>query len=361
MTGIFSDFIKNEVTTEDKKTSLFDRQKEGFKKDNSIMSLSNALFGKEQNKNQLIDIPLDSIVVGKQVRTDFDSEEIQELAESIKEHGLLQPVTVHKLDGNKYYLICGEKRFRACKVLGAATIKSVVISQPKNQDEMLALQIIENMHRSTPPVFDIAVALSKLKESHSVDEICKTLSCKKSYVYNNVNIVKYTDENERELFKSLNLAFLLKYVDFKSKVKAEARKVCEAIQIAFNNLPEEKNNKEDRQQIANKILKKAINLYIQEEKEKKLKEKLKSAGQNYENLQIGKNITFSWKKIDKIQPQTSAMLEAYITKHPLSKPVEVIAEALAEYLSKESSENETRRSGDHSSSGDLASLGDEEE
>lgn len=360
MSGLFSDIINSEMSKEtetEAKPSLFDRQKASFKKDSSLKSLSDTLFGKDHEQDQLIDIPLEAIEVGEQVRKTFDDDEIKELAASINEHGLLQPVTVHKLDGNRYFLICGEKRYRACKYNGAPSIRAVVISQPKNKDEMLALQIIENMHRSTPPVFDIADAFSKLKVNHSVDEMCKFLSCKKTYIYNMLNIFKLTDKEERELFKELNLSFLQKYTDFKSNFLERAKRVFYAIGNEYAKLDDSEKNKEKLQQIANYMLKKAISEKKREQKEEDLQKKLQKVDRSYKNLDLTKNVTFSWKKIDKIRPQTSALLDEYIAEHPLTKPVNVIAEALAEYLSKENSNYEGRRSEGNRTASDESSLG----
>ena len=82
----------------------------------------------------------------KQPRTVFDTDQLNELAQSIKEVGLLQPPVVRQIDGNKYQLIMGERRFRAAKIAGLKTIP--VIIRQTTDDQLLREALIENIHRS---------------------------------------------------------------------------------------------------------------------------------------------------------------------------------------------------------------------
>ena len=82
----------------------------------------------------------------KQPRTVFDTDQLNELAQSIKEVGLLQPPVVRQIDSNKYQLIMGERRFRAAKIAGLKTIP--VIIRQTTDDQLLREALIENIHRS---------------------------------------------------------------------------------------------------------------------------------------------------------------------------------------------------------------------
>jgi ParB family transcriptional regulator, chromosome partitioning protein len=88
-----------------------------------------------------------------QPRSDFNAEALKELAESIKVHGIIQPVTVRKLSRNQYQLISGERRFQASKLAGLKTIPAYVRSA--NDQQMLEMALIENIQRENlnPPDF----------------------------------------------------------------------------------------------------------------------------------------------------------------------------------------------------------------
>ena len=73
------------------------------------------------------DIPISQIIPGKNDRTIFDESGLRELADSIKEHGLIQPITVrYAEDCKEFEIIAGERRFRACKLLGWQTIPAII-------------------------------------------------------------------------------------------------------------------------------------------------------------------------------------------------------------------------------------------
>src|SRR5690242_6388027 len=91
----------------------------------------------------LNEIPLGEIEVNPfQPRQDFNQEHLQELAESIKVHGIIQPITVRRLSKNQYQLISGERRFQASKLAGLAMIPAYIRSADDQQ--MLEMALIEN-------------------------------------------------------------------------------------------------------------------------------------------------------------------------------------------------------------------------
>ena len=81
----------------------------------------------------------------KQPRRDFDEQALQELAQSIQLHDIIQPVTVARLQGNKYRLISGERRWRASKLAGLKDIPAYV--RQANDQELLELALLENLQR----------------------------------------------------------------------------------------------------------------------------------------------------------------------------------------------------------------------
>ncbi|MBO7083357.1 MAG: ParB/RepB/Spo0J family partition protein [Bacteroidales bacterium] len=95
-----------------------------------------------------------------QPRTEFDDEALKELAQSIKEQGIIQPVTVRKLGYNRYQLISGERRLRASKIAGLAKIPAFI--RIANDEQMLELALIENIHRENLNAIEVAISYQRL-------------------------------------------------------------------------------------------------------------------------------------------------------------------------------------------------------
>ena len=95
-----------------------------------------------------------------QPRTEFDQEALEELAQSIKEQGIIQPVTVRKLGYNRYQLISGERRLRASKLAGLSKIPAFI--RIANDEQMLELALIENIHRENLNAIEVAISYQRL-------------------------------------------------------------------------------------------------------------------------------------------------------------------------------------------------------
>ena len=94
----------------------------------------------------IVELDLNAIEVNPfQPRTKFNEETLRELASSIKELGVIQPITVRKLGFNKYQLVSGERRFRASKLIGLETIPSYI--RIANDQESLEMALVENIKR----------------------------------------------------------------------------------------------------------------------------------------------------------------------------------------------------------------------
>ena len=119
----------------------------------------------EKVVGNILEIELNSITENPfQPRTYFNEEALLELASSIRELGVIQPITVRKLDGNKFQLVSGERRFRASKLIGLKTIPSYI--RIANDQEMLEMALVENIQRSDLDPIEIA-----LSYQHLIDEI----------------------------------------------------------------------------------------------------------------------------------------------------------------------------------------------
>tara|TARA_R110002012_G_scaffold321191_3_gene548000 strand:+ start:52716 stop:53621 length:906 start_codon:yes stop_codon:yes gene_type:complete len=99
-----------------------------------------------------------------QPRSNFNDEALQELASSIRELGVIQPITVRKLDFNKYQLVSGERRFRASKLVGLETIPAYI--RIANDQESLEMALVENIQRQDLDPIEIALSYQRL-----IDEI----------------------------------------------------------------------------------------------------------------------------------------------------------------------------------------------
>ena len=109
------------------------------------------------------EIQLDQIQVNPyQPRTHFDREALEELAESIKVQGIIQPITVRKLSDNEYQLISGERRFQASKLAGLEQIPAYI--RTADDQQMLEMALIENIQRENLNAIEIALSYQRLLE-----------------------------------------------------------------------------------------------------------------------------------------------------------------------------------------------------
>lgn len=117
----------------------------------------------EKLVGNILDIELDAISVNPfQPRTNFNEEALKELAGSIKELGVIQPITVRKLEGNKFQLVSGERRFRASRLIGATSIPAYV--RIANDQEMLEMALVENIQRKDLDPIEVALSYRQLIE-----------------------------------------------------------------------------------------------------------------------------------------------------------------------------------------------------
>lgn len=143
-------------------------------------------------------LPLGSIRPNPaQPRRVFDPAGLQELADSIREYGILQPLTVRRRE-NGYELIAGERRLRAAKLLGMAEVPCIVVEADSLRSAELA--IIENLQREDLNMFDEAAAISALIDLYGLtqEEVAAKLSASQSYVANKLRLLRF-DDFERQV------------------------------------------------------------------------------------------------------------------------------------------------------------------
>lgn len=126
-----------------------------------------------------------------QPRTSFNEEELAGLASSIEELGVVQPITVRKLDGeNKYQLISGERRFRASKLAGLQTIPAYI--RIADDNESLTMALVENIQRQDLDPIEIALSYQQLIEQVNLtqDQMSKRVGKKRSTITNYLRLLK---------------------------------------------------------------------------------------------------------------------------------------------------------------------------
>ena len=139
----------------------------------------------------IIEIELNSIEVNPyQPRTYFDEEALRELASSIKELGVIQPITVRKLEGNKYQLVSGERRFRASKLIGNQTVPAYI--RIANDQEMLEMALVENIQRKNLDPIEVALSYQRLINEIKLtqEELSTRVGKKRSTVTNYLRLLK---------------------------------------------------------------------------------------------------------------------------------------------------------------------------
>ena len=134
-----------------------------------------------------------------QPRDIFDEESLQQLAESIKLHGVIQPVTVRKLGYDKYQLIAGERRFKATQLAGLEDIPAYI--RVADDEQMLEWALIENIHRENLNPIDIALSYQRLVDECKLtqEELSLKVHSKRSTVTNYLRLLKLPDMVQKAL------------------------------------------------------------------------------------------------------------------------------------------------------------------
>jgi ParB family chromosome partitioning protein len=125
-----------------------------------------------------------------QPRTNFDKEALAELVESIRQHGIIQPVTVRKLGYDKYQLISGERRFRASQLAGLTEIPAYV--RIANDQAMLEMALVENIQRHDLDAIEVAMSYKRLIDECSLTQeaLSEKVSKQRSTITNYLRLLK---------------------------------------------------------------------------------------------------------------------------------------------------------------------------
>ncbi|MCC9135175.1 ParB/RepB/Spo0J family partition protein [Pontibacter silvestris] len=141
--------------------------------------------------NTIADIAIDQIQTNPfQPRTHFDQGALEELAESIKIQGIIQPITVRQLDQNSYQLISGERRYQAAKIAGLTVIPAYI--RKADDQQMLEMALIENIQRENLNAIEIALSYQRLLTECSLkqEELGDRVGKKRTTVTNYLRLLK---------------------------------------------------------------------------------------------------------------------------------------------------------------------------
>lgn len=156
---------------------------------NDIQSVSDK--NADKVVGNIVELDLDAIEVNPfQPRTSFNEEALRELASSIKELGVIQPITVRKLSFNKYQLVSGERRFRASKIVGLETIPAYI--RIANDQESLEMALVENIQRQDLDPIEIALSYQRLIEEIEVtqEELSDRVGKNRSTIANYLRLLR---------------------------------------------------------------------------------------------------------------------------------------------------------------------------
>ncbi len=161
-----------------------------------------ALFSNSitDSEDSVKSIPVSSIIPNPmQPRTIFNQDELIDLADSIKEHGVIQPLIVNEKPDGQYVLIAGERRLRAAQIAGLSVVP--VISRRADDQELLELALIENIQREDLSPLEAAEAYKSLEENFNLthEEISKRVGKNRTSVTNTLRLLKLPGEVRKAL------------------------------------------------------------------------------------------------------------------------------------------------------------------
>lgn len=159
--------------------------------DSAVSQKSGKLASDSKHPESLYEIRISSIQANPyQPRTEFDEESLKELADSIKVHGIIQPITVRKASGNQYQLISGERRLQASKLAGITKVPAFV--RTADDQQMLEMALIENIQREDLNALEIALSYQRLINECKLklEQLGDRVGKKRSTVNNYLRLLK---------------------------------------------------------------------------------------------------------------------------------------------------------------------------
>lgn len=162
---------------------------------NSNKSQSEVVMDSSGNDSLSVELPIKNIEANPfQPRTHFEKEALEELVESIKIHGIIQPLTLRKLGQNRYQIISGERRYRAAQLAGLTSVPVYV--KEADDKTMLEMAIIENIQRKDLNAIEIALSYQRLIDECAItqEEVGERMSKSRASVTNYLRLLNLPPE-----------------------------------------------------------------------------------------------------------------------------------------------------------------------
>ena len=210
----------------------------------------------EAKPNEIVQIKITDIRSNPyQPRKIFDEEALNELASSIKEHGIVQPIIVKKsIKG--YELVAGERRTKAAKIAGLETVPAIV--KDFDDEEMMEIALIENIQRENLNPIEEAMAYDSILRSSNItqEELAKKFGKSRSYITNSLGLLRLPDDTKKYVEDnklSMSHARALSKLEDNNQINRLANKiVTEGLNVrAIENITRDIHEQEEKQNLQN--------------------------------------------------------------------------------------------------------------
>ena len=210
----------------------------------------------EAKPNEIVEIKISEIRSNPyQPRKIFDEEALNELASSIKEHGIVQPIIVKKsIKG--YELVAGERRTKAAKIAGLETVPAIV--KDFDDEQMMEIALIENIQRENLNPIEEAMAYDSILKSSNItqDELAKKFGKSRSYITNSLGLLRLPDDTKKYVEDnklSMSHARALSKLEDNNQINRLANKiVAEGLNVrAIENITRDIHEQEEKQTLQN--------------------------------------------------------------------------------------------------------------
>ena len=215
---------------ETKKRALGRGLEELFNNENlDLQSMENKIYESATNE-EIVEIPLEELRPNPyQPRKVFDEEALQDLADSIKEHGVFQPIIIKKsIKG--YEIIAGERRYRASKIAGLTKIPAII--RNFTDEQMMEIALLENLQRENLNAIEEAIAYKKMIQNLGItqEELAKKVGKSRSHVTNIIGLLRLPQEVQQLVADSkisMGHARALSKLESEEEMKALANKIID--------------------------------------------------------------------------------------------------------------------------------------
>ena len=163
-------------------------------------SFSNDEINKIDKKNEILDIAIDNIQLNPhQPRKRFDHSDLEDLTNSIKEYGIIQPLIVTKIKSDKYQLIAGERRLRSAQILNFKTVPAIV--REVKEQQKLEVALIENVQRKNLNALEEALSYKRLMDEFNLkqEQVAKKIGKKRSTIANTLRLLTLPEEVQKAI------------------------------------------------------------------------------------------------------------------------------------------------------------------